>query len=366
MAVAIESWIRFGAALDGAWLASSGTVWNLVQGQVFEEVGEESQAQARASGLCQGLRESTGAGEGAGETEAMAGNAVLAGALEHQTADEVVNEEVLAQLALDGGGVLAAQVVHLEGGLEVAQAQFHLPAAQEELGEGAEGVAHLLEQGGDEDHFAGAQARVVDAAANEPQGQFGGEPGPEFGGDGARLEGGLAPAHEALVAPEPLAAAEVAALVAPGPHDGVKPVVEAEGEDPPGAEASIAQQDVVRIEVIPELVEELEFVAAPGPGGPGGEEACGEAEEPRQPQDGETAARALDGLLGVALLVGRGVRERDRGTVDDADMMSAPEVLGCEGLDGLGHEGGVNVVEDLQGDGGAGLTIGAVLEGRQG
>lgn len=104
----------------------------------------------------------------------------------------------------------------------------------------------------------------------------------------------------------------------------------------------------------------------PGSGGPGGEESGGETEERRETQDGEAAPRALDGLLRVALLILRGVGKRDGGAVHDADLMSAPEVLVRESAVGLGHDCSVNVVEDFQGESGAGLTVRTILDWRQG
>ena len=57
------------------------------------------------------------------------------GGFEHHAADEIVHEEVKTDFAFEVLRRLAAQMVHLEGDLEVTQGQFHLPAAQIEFGE---------------------------------------------------------------------------------------------------------------------------------------------------------------------------------------------------------------------------------------
>ena len=60
------------------------------------------------------------------------------------------------------------------------------------------------------------------------------------------------------------------------------------------------------------------------------------------------------------------VRKGDGGSVDDLDLTSTPEVaLGNDPLC-IGDEGGMDVVEHLDGQEGACLTVGAVLGGRKG
>lgn len=92
-----------------------------------------------------------------------------AGGFQHDAAHEVVDQEVEADFAREVLGRFAAQVIHLEGDLEVAQRQFHLPASQVELGQSVEGVSVAVEQGGDQDHLARAKAPDVDATANDSQ-----------------------------------------------------------------------------------------------------------------------------------------------------------------------------------------------------
>jgi hypothetical protein len=143
-----------------------------IEGQLFEQIGKELALQPRTLGLSQSLRESASAGEGPGKAEAVTRYAVVAGTFEHQAADQIVHENVLPQLALDVRGILAAQLVHLQGDLEIAQAQFHFPSAQEEFGKRAERVAHAVEQGGDKDDFAGAESWLIDPATHKAQSQL--------------------------------------------------------------------------------------------------------------------------------------------------------------------------------------------------
>lgn len=126
-------------------------------------------------------------------------------------------------------------------------------------------------------------------------------------------------------------------------------MVEAESHDSPSAEASIAEKDVAGFEVIPKLVESVEFVIPPSAGGPGGEETGGQIKEAGEPENGEATARALDRLLGKAGLVLWSVRKGDSGSVDDLDLTSTPEVaLGNDPLR-IGNEGGMDVVKHLDG-----------------
>ncbi len=125
--------------------------------------------------------------------------------------------------------------------------------------------------------------------------------------------------------------------------------MEAESHDSPSAEASIAEKDVAGFEVIPKLVESVEFVIPPSAGGPGGEETGGQIKEAGEPENGEATARALDRLLGKAGLVLWSVRKGDSGSVDNLDLTSTPEVaLGNDPLR-IGNEGGMDVVKHLDG-----------------
>ncbi len=143
-------------------------------------------------------------------------------------------------------------------------------------------------------------------------------------------------------------------------------MVEAESDDAPSAEASIAEKDVAGFEMLPELVESVEFVIPPGAGGPGGEETGGEIEEAGEPENGKAAARALDRLLRKAALILWSVRKGDGGAVDDLDLPSTPEVALGDGPLRISDEGGMDVVKHLDRQEGACLAVGAVPGGRKG
>ena len=78
--------------------------------------------------LSAGLEESfTGAscgGQSASEADPTQGESVNPCRLEHQSANQVVDLQVEVDLSDDCRGLLAAQVFHLQGGLEVAQSSM--------------------------------------------------------------------------------------------------------------------------------------------------------------------------------------------------------------------------------------------------
>jgi hypothetical protein len=71
-------------------------------------------------------------------------------------------------------------------------------------------------------------------------------------------------------------------------------------------------------------------------------------------------------LLGVGGLVFRGVWQSDGGAIDDTHPVSAPKILLGYCPAGFGNQSGVDVVEDFQGDGGAGLAVRTVFDRRHG
>lgn len=84
--VASESGIGFGAALDGAGFASAGAKVKLIASQLVEQIGKELATKPWTTGLRQRLGETASSGQGPGKTEALARNAVEAGALQHEAA----------------------------------------------------------------------------------------------------------------------------------------------------------------------------------------------------------------------------------------------------------------------------------------
>jgi len=158
---------------------------------------------------------------------------VNAGGFQHQAADQIVDEEVQSQFPLNILGILAAELVHLERGLEIAQAHLHFPAAIEELTQIADGIAFPVEECGNQGDFASTEARTVDSATNEAKSEFGWQLLPKFVGNGWRLQSAYVPEDEALVGRESLPAAEVPALGAPGSDNRVNSAMNAEGEYTP-------------------------------------------------------------------------------------------------------------------------------------
>ena len=80
-----------------------------------------------------------------------------------------MHQEMHADFAFQILRGLAAQLIHLECGFEVAQRQFHGPAPVIELAQHGGRILDRVQQGRHQDDLAGAKARNLESAANQPQ-----------------------------------------------------------------------------------------------------------------------------------------------------------------------------------------------------
>lgn len=116
--------------------------------------------------------------------------------------------------------------------------------------------------------------------------------------------------------------------------------------------------------MLPELLEEGDFVGAPVARDPRRDHAGGQTEESHQPHDGETTAWCLDGLLRVkSLIIGRILRRHSR-AVDCDDVTAAPKIPLGDSLLTLGKDVLMNLIQRVQGDVTATLAIRAGFIGR--
>jgi hypothetical protein len=90
---------------------------------------------------------------------------VTLGTLKHHPANEIVHEDVLTEFPLDCVGILATELVHLEGDLEITKTQLHGPATKEKFGQGTRRISNAIQKGCDEHDFLGAEGGSIDATA---------------------------------------------------------------------------------------------------------------------------------------------------------------------------------------------------------
>ena len=152
--------------------------------------------------------------------------------------------------------------------------------------------------------------------------------------------------------------AEVAAPHAFDAQDRIHLTVQALGQQRPVAEAPIPQQDVARLQLLPEDLQEAHFMLLPVARGPGGQHARRQTEQGDQADEGKAAARLWHGLLGKSGLVFRGVRGREGGAIDDQDVPSTPPVFDRHSRVGFTHEAVVNFLQSFPWQGAPGLAIG--------
>lgn len=73
------------------------------------------------------------------------------------------------KLTLDHGRSLAAQDVEAQDGLNFSRVQFHTPALRIELADGIGRIGHRIEQGGDQQDLAAAEAFDAHLEADHTQ-----------------------------------------------------------------------------------------------------------------------------------------------------------------------------------------------------
>ena len=190
-----EEMIVFGSSFDGARFGSVGAIREDIAGEGVEQSAIEATTEGGVGGdegqmgspLAQGVT-------GSFEAEAAELGAVEEGRFEHEGADQVVGNEVHVQLAANHVGTETAQHVQVQDGFDVAEAEFDLPAAAIEFGEGVGRKALGIEQRGGEEEDAGSEAGDGDADFQHADGK----------GIGNRLReppgelGGLRPSQEPI------------------------------------------------------------------------------------------------------------------------------------------------------------------------
>ena len=233
-----------------------GSKWNLIAG----EAGEQFAAGAGAGGP--GAQRSLGPGDNrvdpTFEAERGHGAVVGCGRFEEESADQIVRDRVHPQFTLDDLRRESAEDIEREGGFDLAEVQFNLPALSVQLGNRAIGKLLAIEQRGGDHHRVRPKPPGVDHEANEADRQFAGQLAPELPG--------------ALLLP--LGAAPALVRRADFPHRGFTSLVQSDdeigsalpqqGEKHPATIGAVANEDLSGLEPAHQTPRELQVMSLAG------------------------------------------------------------------------------------------------------
>ena len=227
----VESLVRFGSAFDGSGFRAVGPLRHEIGGEGAEQIGP-----ACVEGLAIGVAEETGpllkGVDGAFEGELVNRAVMLTGTLEHDTTNQVVGDGLHVDFLEHELGRLGPQDVESQGGLNVAEVQFDLPAAAVQLDDGLIGILFCIKQGGGQNHIFGPKTGFAHAVAHDAHCKGLGQRAPQRGRPvGTAL--GFGPVFEAGLGF--LARTE-------SDHD-VELLLHQAGEEGPAAEATIGHDD---------------------------------------------------------------------------------------------------------------------------
>ncbi len=110
--------------------------------------------------------------EGAFEAEVFQHHIMEMGGLLHEGAHEVVGDQMDLEFLLDHSGTLAAQDVEAEGGFDLGEVEFDVPALGVEFAQGVGGIKRGIGQRGGDEHGAGAEPRRLDDDAHYSHGKL--------------------------------------------------------------------------------------------------------------------------------------------------------------------------------------------------
>lgn len=194
-----ETWIRFGSTFHGSWFSSTWPVRNLIGGQDAVQFVEQFVALTPGSGLQERFAVTSSHRQSAGEADSAQRNPGAAGTFQHELASQVMHKQMHPQFTLYRHGVFAAQMFHLQSGLEVAQGQFHLPPSKIESAQSGSRVLGRIHQGGDKNDFLGSKARYIHPASDQAQLQEFRQERPLFVCHIPRANPRLAPADQTFI-----------------------------------------------------------------------------------------------------------------------------------------------------------------------
>ena len=294
------------------------------------------------------------------ERDAAKINFVGEGGLLHDAADEVVGDEVHAQFAFDHVGGLTTQDVHVEMNFDLAEMKLDAPAAKVEVGkvrfENGE-----IKQSGDKRHALGAKATIADGIADDAH------------GEALRQKGELLVSHErgtffrAFPIHKHIKIRRFGELGTNGfaklffrqAHERIYAAGEQGGKGGEGEKSPVSDRQIPRIQSAPEVAEKGAFMGLAVTVSRLNQSAAEQAEDADKVNGREAATGLLTFALRPTGLVFLGVGHGESGAVGKLDVAAVPEFGGRDVVLQAVGEMSVDIVHDLKGDFGPGLTVGA-------
>ncbi len=286
----VEQLVRFGSSFHRSGFTPERPFRNLVFGYKFDQVGHHPLA--HCGGGCgvdagQPMAEPV---DGSLEARVLASHCFPAG---HQSAQEVVGDDVDKQFAPDHGGAATGEHGHAEGGLEIVDEQLHLPARQVEGADFRCGHFLQIKHGACELEFARPEAGSgIHGDGHDPYRDAVWHFGVVGSGHPFRPDVGFPPAFQPVALAE-LGGTGVGFADGVDPHDDLNAPLPEEIQGEPAAEAAVRHDGVTGTHMPPELAAEVALAAAERGGGRIDPNPGGEIEEPNEAHDGEAAALFL-------------------------------------------------------------------------
>ncbi len=314
MARSCEQLIGFGTAFFHARLVAIGSIGNLVSGDDAEQfIPGASEGEDRGREQRRPLPEGV---DGALEAEPIERDRVGPGGFEHECANQVVAEDLHPDFLLHQLGRAAAQDIHAQGDLDVAEKQFHRPAPAVKGGDRFIGIDRFVEQRRGQDDLLGAEAGNHDSETDQAHGQLFRQLVPEALGPAVLSSRRLFPIRPRFLG----RALRVQA------HDDIHAFALEQRHETPAAKAAVGQHDLARLHPGDQLPGERDLVRAPRVEGEAPQPSSRQTEQPHQLRGRKTATRPLIAGVRPSPPVFRRVRHRESGPVDHLDRAPAPQI----------------------------------------
>jgi len=265
-----------------------------------------------------------------GSLEAKTGDVdiIECGRLLHESADQVIGDDMQCDFLANHLGSAAAKHVHAEGDLDVAKEQLDTPAAEIKLGQLFGRICDGIGQCGDDDNGLRPKAGDIDLNVKHSQSKRLGNCLPFAFGNMLWASDRLGPGDEAILGAEALAFSEVGGPGFMDAHNRINTLELQLGDGQVGTEATIGERDVAFVKEPVLLAEEATFVDMLITLCQIQECPAGKAEATDQFRGGEPAAVGLIAALRPYRLVFGGVGHGYAGAVDDFDMSAQPQLFG--------------------------------------
>jgi len=148
------------------------------------------------------------------------------------------------------------------------------------------------------------------------------------------------------------------------PHPGIHSASQQAGDGAEGTEPSVGHEEIILVQSTPKILEEAAFVSAAVTVSRFKQSSGKKAEKTDELERGKTTARLLTLTLRPASLVLRSIRHGDASSIDHPDTSAMPKLFEGDVVLEAFDDVGINIVDDIEGNLGASLTISARIRTR--